>query len=325
MNLGAQFVYVILCSCRKKPLVHFAIHMAEQKAPTKKLLSLSQFKNFIFTSEALAIYTFSYLSFRDAISLIQSQRKLNLLKNPIESNVTSPSPQLHLAWYALLETHWRAFIENNALYRLKKIYDWSNVVAGAVYAKLRAKNAEFEEKGDFKASRSVLPYYFLPENLAPGEEELIYLYALIPIYDTKYFIQEIDLTGPAVSAVAPNLPLYQIVFPTPTEGFIVRTQDEETDVNDRNVIAATIFQYMQEGNRLNNMHVSLTCDLTNESERTRLETNIVIPWNSVFAQVVRARKGDDKKLSNKFIIVPQKFDDLLWRFRMILKTSMPRE
>ncbi len=285
----------------------------EQKKPP----SLSKFKNDIFTFEPLTIYTFSFLSFKDSIALIQSQRKLNLLKTPIHNG------QLHLVWYALLETHWAAFIENNALYRFKKVYGWSSETVKAIVAMLRTKNAQYMQD---EKSLGSLPRYFIPEQLLEGEEELIYLYSLISIYNDKYHIRHIDLQGPAVSTLAPNLPLYQIVLPSQqNQSFIVRTQEEETLVQDRNWIAGQIFKYMQEANRINNMHAELFCDLTIERDRFQ-QMNVTIAWPSIFSGIVRSRKADDKRLSNKFSIVPKKFQvqEDEWLFLLILQTSFPR-
>lgn len=285
--------------------------MADEKKPP----SLSKFRDHIFTSEPLAIHTFSFLSFKDSVALIQSHRKLNLLKHPFYQG------ELHLVWYALLEKHWQAFIENNALYRFKKVYGWSPQTVQAIVDILRTKNATLIED-----EKEPLPRYYLPEKLLEGDEELPYLYSLIPIYNDKYHIRHIDLQGPAVHVLAPNMPLFQIVLPTATQpSFVARTAEEETlvDRKDRTLVASWMYQYMQEANRLNNMEVSLFCDLTSERDRLQ-QLHLPVVWNSIFSGIIKSRKADDRRLSNKFMVIPKKFPEDPWLFLMILQTSMPR-
>lgn len=228
-----------------------------------KELSLSKFKTLLFENDFMMITTLPYVGFKEFLELLLMNKKVR------EEPVDHDRKELTLIWDLFLTSHWEEFITHNLLARLKHIYAWNNTTIQRIVDKLRQMNRQMEETRGV----SQLPLYHIPDTFFYGDEELLYIYAMISLYRVQYEMDTIDLYGRGMYLLDPtkdvselyqtNIPRFNpftridvIHFPGADQKTVYRFdisfgnsvfEMDATTKETRYAMARRLYRFMQEG------------------------------------------------------------------------------
>ena len=162
-------------------------------------------------------------------------------------------------WDTLLTYRWDEFLMDNALARLKKAYRWNNETVQAIVAKLRNMVQEHDEKNGV----TMLPQIYIPAQFYYGDEELLFVYAMLALYQQTYVYKDedgsttetIDLYGQGLDVFRPGVPFVQLEIHTTGDNHVFvteRTRESETKTEvatkeSRYEVAAKLYRFMQAG------------------------------------------------------------------------------
>jgi hypothetical protein len=135
--------------------------------------------------------------------------------------------QLKLFWQLFLRTHWEQFILANGLARFKRAYNWYDGTVQAIVQALRESLQRDDEK---HGGPRAFPSFYIPPNFYFGDEELLFVYAMLGLYFEYYECKQFDLYGRGLHLFGLDVPFAQIAFDVDDNRvpfFHTRTKDME--------------------------------------------------------------------------------------------------